>query len=101
MIKTYFLRLVTNTLIEHPDWWADTIKAMDHGLHIALENEREKVADMAYGFAYLVDQNPSFVEKQKLPLQKGLRALYEFFDGASIAITIKKYLEDDNANDHK
>lgn len=93
--KGMFLTAVRVVLYRHPEWFADTVLAMQSGLVSALEDERKKVSDLAYGFVTVALDAPKQTERNKSVIQPGLKTLAEFFDGTVSAEQIKQWINEE------
>ncbi len=79
MNKNEFLHTVSQNLIEHPEWWSDTIRAMDHGLAMSLHQERVKSSYLANAVVMLSTNAPKVAMKYRNMIQQGLQITYHFF----------------------
>lgn len=94
--KALFLWTVRSFLGKHPEWLADTVLAMQGGIANALEAERQKVSNLAFGFVTVALAAPRQTERSKNAIQPGLKTLAEFFEGTVTADQIKKWIEEAN-----
>lgn len=92
--KALFLWTVRFLLGKHPEWLADTVLAMQGGIASALEDERQKVSNLAFGFVTVALAAPRQAERSKNAIQPGLKTLAEFFEGTVTADQIKKWIKE-------
>ncbi len=96
MKKNEFLYLVSQTLVENPEWWSDTIRAMDHGLANSLQRERIKSSYLANAVCMLSTEAPKTTMKYRDIIQQGLQIAYHFFfKTAPIGEKMEQFLLED------
>jgi len=96
MQKNEFLYLVSQNLIEHPEWWSDTIRAMDHGLAKSLYQERVKSSYLANAVVMLATEAPKTTMKFRDMIQQGLQITYHFFfKSAPVGKKLEEFLVED------
>ena len=91
--KLLFLSFVVENIAENPEWLPDLTLALNRGLSEALSNEREKAADLASGFAWLVKQQPKTAIKYVDFMEQGLRQLSKFYENTPIQKKVDEILE--------
>lgn len=94
MEKQEFLSYVASVIAQRPDWFGDLIMAVQSGVHVALDNERNEKANMAYSLSLMIEQAPDVAEEESHRMQKGIESLADFFVGANIEQTYRDMLED-------
>lgn len=93
-LKRDFLVAARRAIQLHPEWFADAVLAMQDGLMSALEDERQKTANLAYGFVTVALAAPKQTERNKNAIQLGLQTLARFFEGSVSAERIKQWIEE-------
>lgn len=93
--KQLFIGLVEQAIARHPDWFADTILAMQNGLVTRIDTEQKEKANLAYALAFFIQHAPK-VAKKGGPLPSAYKTLLTFFDGAPISRDIKQLVGDDD-----
>lgn len=95
--KEKFTDFVASVLAENPEWFGDTVYAMQYGLSHALSVERERSSDLASGLVFMVDWEQK--KNKKFPyyhsIQRALRALWYHFGTAPIWKSIEPLIEDE------
>ena len=91
--KLLFLSFVVETITENPEWLPDLTLALNQGLSEALSKERQTVSDLAWGFGWMVKQNPENAIKFVFQIEKGLHRLHDFFVGTHFQKVADNILE--------
>lgn len=92
--KEVFISFVVETIKTHPDWIGALLYAVQCGVAEALQVERIKVSNLAYGYSDMIYNKET--RKRAKRMQSGLKELYKFFVGAPFAKDVKELLEDEN-----
>ncbi len=92
MNKKEWMNLVGSTLMEHPEWTAETMQAVQDGILSRLNLEIEEKSNLAYGFAWLA--NAEAIKRDGHRISKGLRSLKRFFLGTAFGDSLPEFEEE-------
>lgn len=94
--KQKFVLYVATVLKENPEWFGDTVYAMQHGLSEALRSERANSSNLASGLVTMVSWEQK--KNKKFPyyynIQRALHGLRRWYEGAGVWKDIEPLLQD-------
>jgi hypothetical protein len=93
--KDLFLFTVEETIQAHPEWTADTFRAIQYGLNDRIELEQEASSKLTLGFSYLWDQAPERTRIKVFPfISEQLKVLSNRMSGSTFSKNLCAFIED-------